>query len=196
MLISVACRDAGDDESRAARDELDPFDCPVRMRILPAPQEVPGGPSHGVLGQALPGRAPAAFETRQAVVAGVGDGEERETAPPRRHHLDLEPLPDRHGGDLAAVEAENVLRGGPPGRVTGRRTRFEQPVRDDHPPRRQPIPTGVGTPGSRKHRSGHGGSGPIRNGRPRRSTRPSGTFPGSPPRASTPALQTADRSTG
>jgi len=35
-LINVAGRDAGDDESRAARDELDPFDRSFRMRIVPA----------------------------------------------------------------------------------------------------------------------------------------------------------------
>ena len=43
VLIKVAGRDAGDDESRAARDELDPFDRSFRMRIFPAPQVVPGG---------------------------------------------------------------------------------------------------------------------------------------------------------
>jgi hypothetical protein len=60
----------------------------------------------------------------------------------------------------------------------------------------RPIPTYVGAPGSSKHRSADGGSDPIRNGRPRRSTRPSGTSPGSSARTSTPALQAADRSTG
>jgi hypothetical protein len=35
-------------------------------------------------------------------LADFGDGEERQTSPRRRHHLDLEPLPDVRGGDLAA----------------------------------------------------------------------------------------------
>ena len=50
--------------------------------------------------------APAALETRQVVVAGVGDGEERQTTPPRRHHLDFEPLPDRRDHDLAASQVK------------------------------------------------------------------------------------------
>ena len=196
VLINVAGRDAGDDESPAARDELDPFDRAFRMGVFPAPQEVSGWPSHGVLRQAEPGLAPPALETRQVVVAGVGDGEERQTAPTRRHHLDLEPLPDGRDDDLAAGQVKRVLRDGLADGVTGWCARLEQPVRDDHPPRQRPIPTDVGAPGSSRHRSADGGSGPIRNGRPRRSTRPSGTSPGSSPRTSTPALHAADRSTG
>jgi hypothetical protein len=135
VLIHVAGRDAGNDESGAARDELDPLDRSFRIRILPAPQEVSPRPSHVVLRQPSTGLAPAARKTRQVVVAGVSDGEERQTTPPRRHHLDLEPLPDGRGDDLAAGQVENIVRDGPPDRVTGWRARLEQPMRDDHPPR-------------------------------------------------------------
>ena len=83
--------------------------------------------------QASPGVAPFAFEPRHAVVAGVGDSEERQAAPPRRHHLDFEPLPDRCDHDLAAGQVERVLRDRLPDGVTGWRARLEQPVRDDHP---------------------------------------------------------------
>ena len=108
------------------------------MRILPAPQVVPGGPAHGVLYQAKPGLVPAALKPRQVVVAGVGDGEERQTPEPRRRHVNLEPLPDGRGDDLASCQAENVLRDFLPDGVTGGCALFEQPVRDDHPPRRPP----------------------------------------------------------
>jgi hypothetical protein len=81
---------------------------------------------------------PAAFETRQAVVIGVGDGEERQAAPPWRHHLDLEPLPNGRGDGHAASQVKNVVGDYLTGGVTGRCARFEQPVRDDHA-RRQPA---------------------------------------------------------
>ena len=74
------------------------------------------------------------------MVASVGHGEERQTAPHRRHHLDLEPLPDRRDHDLAAGQVKRILRDGPPGSVTGWRARLEQPVRDDHPPRNPADP--------------------------------------------------------
>ncbi len=74
------------------------------------------------------------------MVVGVGDGEERQTTPTRRHHLDLEPLPDRHGENLAAGEVKNILRDGLPDGVTGGCARLEQPMRDDHPPRRPADP--------------------------------------------------------
>jgi hypothetical protein len=74
------------------------------------------------------------------VVAGVGDGEERQSAPARRHHLDFEPLPDGHGDDLAAGQVENILRDGLPDGVTGWSARLEQPMRDDHPPRKPADP--------------------------------------------------------
>jgi hypothetical protein len=74
------------------------------------------------------------------MVAGVGDGEERQTAPGRRHHLDLEPLPDGRDHDLASGEMERVLGDGLPDAMTGRRDRLEQPVRDDHPPRQPADP--------------------------------------------------------
>jgi hypothetical protein len=48
VLINVAGRDAGDDKPPAARDELDPLNRSLRMRIFPAPQEIPGGPPHVV----------------------------------------------------------------------------------------------------------------------------------------------------
>ena len=140
VLVNVAGRDAGDDEPAAARDELDPLDRSFRMRIFPAPQVVPGGPSHGVLHQAIPGLVPSALETRQVVVAGVGDGEERQTAPLRRHHLDLEPLPDGRDHDLAAGQVKRILRDGLPDGVTGWCARLEQPMRDDHPPRQPADP--------------------------------------------------------
>ena len=50
VLVNVAGRDAGDDESRAVRDELDPFDRAFRMGVFPAPQEVSS--------RAIPWRAP------------------------------------------------------------------------------------------------------------------------------------------
>ncbi len=134
VLVNVARRDAGDDEPRAPRDELDPFDRSFPMRIFPAPQVVPGGSSLDVLRQTPPGLVPAPLETRPVVVAGVGDGEERLTAPDRRHHLDFEPLPDRRGDDLAAGQVKHVLRDGLPDGMAGLRARLEQPVRDDHPP--------------------------------------------------------------
>jgi hypothetical protein len=65
----------------------------------------------------------------------VGDGEERQAAPSRRHHLDLEPLPDRRGDGLAAGQVKDVLRDRLPDRVAAGRARLEQPVGDDHPPR-------------------------------------------------------------
>ncbi len=140
MLVNVAGGDAGDDEPRAARDELDPFDRRLRMRVLPAPQVIAGGLSLGVLRQATPGLAPPALETRQVVVAGVGDGEERLTAPLRRHHLDFEPFPDGHGADLTAGQVKGILRDGLPDGVAGWPARLEQPVRDDHPPRQPADP--------------------------------------------------------
>src|SRR6266568_7249853 len=140
VLINVASRDAGDDESPAARDELDPFDRSVRMRIFPAPQVVSGGPSHGVLHQADTGFAPPALETRQVAVAGVGDGEERLTAPFRRDHLDFAPLSDVRDHDLAAGKVKRILCDGLPDGVTGWCARLEQPMRDDHPPRQPPDP--------------------------------------------------------
>jgi len=88
-----------------------------------------------MLRQASPGLAPAALKTRQVMVAGVGDGEERQTTPYRRYHLDLEPLPDGRGDDLAAGEVKNVLRNSPADRVTGWCARLKQPMRDNHPPR-------------------------------------------------------------
>jgi len=63
-------------------------------------------------------------EARQVVVAGVGDGEERLTAPLRRHHLDLEPLPDGRGDDLAAGQVKNIIRDGLPDGVTARAARL------------------------------------------------------------------------
>ena len=138
VLVNVAGRDRGDDEAGAARYDLDPFDRPIGERVLPAPQEVPGGLPQAVLGQPDPGVFPAALEPRQLVVVAVGDGEERQAAPSRRHHLDLEPLPDRRGDGLAAGQVENVLRDRLPDRVAGRPARLEQPVRHDHP-RRQPA---------------------------------------------------------
>ena len=140
MLVNVAGRDAGDDEPAAARDELELLDRPFGMRIFPAPQVIPGGPSHGVLHQAVPGIVPLALEPWPVVIAGVGHGEERQTAPLRRHHLDLEPLPDRRDHDLAAGQVERVLRDGLPDGVTGWCARLEQPVRDDHPPRQPADP--------------------------------------------------------
>ena len=138
VLISVAGRDAGDDEPSAAGDDLDPFDRSFRVRILPAPQVVPGGSASGVLHQASPGLAPAARQTRQVAVAGVGDGEERQTTPYRWHHLDLEPLPDERGDGHTAGQVKCILRNGLPDGVTGRRARLEKPVRDDNP-LRQPA---------------------------------------------------------
>ena len=88
-----------------------------------------------MLGQADPGLVPPAFETRQIAVAGVGDGEERQTAPFRRHHLDFEPFPDRRDHDLAAGQVKRVLGDGLPDGVTSWCARLEQPVRDNHPPR-------------------------------------------------------------
>ena len=140
VLINVAGRDAGDDEPPAARDELDPLDRPIRMRILPAPQVVPGRPSHIMLRQASPGLAPAALKTRQVAVASVGDGQERQTTPTRRHHLDLEPLPDARDHDLAAGQVKRILRDGLPDGVTGWRARLEQPMRHNHPPRQPADP--------------------------------------------------------
>ena len=140
MLINVAGRDAGHDEPGAARDELDPFDRPFRMRIFPAPQVVSGGPSHGVLHQADPGFVPSARPTRQVAVAGVGDGEERQTAPYRRHHLDFEPLSDARDHDLAADQVKRILCDGLSDGVTGWCARLEQPMRDDHPPRKPTDP--------------------------------------------------------
>ncbi len=140
MLINVAGRDAGHDEPRAARDELDPLDRSFRMRIFPAPQVVSGGPSHGVLRQASPGLAPAALKTRQVAVAGVGDGQERQTTPTRRHHLDLEPLPDGRDHDLTASKGKRILRDSLADGVTTWCARFEQPMRDDHPPRQPADP--------------------------------------------------------
>jgi hypothetical protein len=93
-----------------------------------------------VLHEAHPGFVPPALKTRQVMVAGVGDGEERQTAPYRRHHLDLEPLPDGCGDDLAASQVKRVLRDSLADGVPGWCTRLEQPVRDDHPPR-QPADT-------------------------------------------------------
>ena len=112
-----------------------------------------------MLRQASPGIAPSALETRQAVVAGVGDGEERQAAPPGGTTLDFEPLPDRRGDNLAG-QVKRVVRDGLPDGMTGRRARLEQPVRDDHPPRHRPIPTDVGAPGRRKHRSADARLGP------------------------------------
>jgi hypothetical protein len=140
VLINVAGRDAGDDEPRAARDEHDPLNRPIRMRILPAPQVVPGGPSHLMLCQASPGLAPAALKTRQVAVVGVGDGEERQTTPTRRYHLDLEPLPDGRGDDLTAGQVKRIVRDDLPDGVTGWCARLEQPMRDDHPPRQPADP--------------------------------------------------------
>ena len=68
-----------------------------------------------MLGQADPGLVPPAFETRQIAVAGVGDGEERQTAPFRRHHLDFEPFPDRHAELLARRGAYFRLMAGQAG---------------------------------------------------------------------------------
>ncbi len=135
VLVNVAGGDGGDDEAGAARHELDPLDRSLRMRILPAPQVIAGRVGHRVLGQARPRLAPGALEPRQLVVLGVGDGQERLAAPARRHHLDLEPLPDRGGHDLAAGQVEAVLGDRLPDRVAGRPARLEQPVRDDHPRR-------------------------------------------------------------
>ena len=69
---------------------------------------------YAVLRQADPSLIPPALETRQVVVAGVGDGEEWLPPPGRRHHLDLEPLPDGHGDCLAACQVKHVLSDGPP----------------------------------------------------------------------------------
>jgi transposase len=90
----------------------------------------------------------------------------------RLHAVLCELVPGGHPKEISATQAA----------ITRRATR--------------PIPADAGVPGSRKHRSADGGSDPIRNGRPRRSTLPSGTSPGSSPRTSTPALHTPDRSTG
>src|SRR6185503_16012922 len=65
---------------------------------------------------------------------------ERQTAPLGRHHLDLEPLPDRRDHDLAAGQVKRILRDGLPDGVTGWCARLEQPVRDDHPPRQPADP--------------------------------------------------------
>src|SRR6202030_3642103 len=102
-------RDAGNNEPRTARDELDPFDRLFRMRIFPAPQVVPDGRSHIVLPQPSSGLAPAALKTRQVVVVGVGDSKERQPSPTRRYHLDLEPLPDGRDHDLAAGQVKRIL---------------------------------------------------------------------------------------
>src|SRR5262249_12012416 len=67
-------------------------------------------------------------------------GKERQTAPARRHYLDLEPLPDGRGEDLAAGQVKNIPRDGLPDGVASWRARLEQPVRDDHPPRRPADP--------------------------------------------------------
>jgi hypothetical protein len=64
----------------------------------------------------------------QVVVAGIGDGQERLTAPHRRH-LDLEPLPDGRSDDLAAGKVKDVLRDGLPDGMTGGCARLEQPMR-------------------------------------------------------------------
>ena len=87
-----------------------------------------------------PGLAPSALETRQVMVVGVGDGEERQTAPYRRHHLDFEPLSDGRDHDLAAGQVKRILRDGLPDGVTGWCARLEQPMRDDHPPRQPADP--------------------------------------------------------
>jgi hypothetical protein len=140
VLINVAGRDAGDDESAAARDELDPLNRSLWMRILSAPQEVSGRPSHSVLNQTVSGFAPSTLETRPVAIAVVGDGQERQTAPPRRRHLDFEPLPDARDHELAADKVKRILRDGLPDRMTGWRARLKQPMRDDHPPRKPADP--------------------------------------------------------
>src|SRR5215469_497440 len=138
VLVNVAYGDAGDDEVTAARDELDPLDHSFGIGILPAPQVVPGGPPHIVLGQTGPGSVPRALETRQIAIVGIGDGEKRQKTPARRNHLDLEPLPDRRDDDLAADKMERVLRDGLPDCTTGWCARLEQPMRDDEAPSKQP----------------------------------------------------------
>ena len=104
-----------------------------------------------MLRQTGPGVGPLALEPRHLLVVGVGDGEERQTAPPRRHHLDFEPLPDGHHQDLAAGQVKRILRDGLPDGVTGRRARLEQPVRDDHPPRQPADPDRYR--GAREHKA-------------------------------------------
>ena len=136
MLLGLPQRDAGDQERQVPGDQLDAFDHDVGLRILPAPQIEAPGPAAPVLGEPEAGTVPVALEPGGLAVVAVRHGEERAAAPGRRHDLDLEPFTDRHSDRLAAGQVEHVVGDGRSDAVPCRSTGLQQPVRDDHPPRR------------------------------------------------------------
>ncbi len=136
MLVEVPEGDAADDERQTAGNDLQAFDHGVRLGVLPLPQVERLRPALVVLGHPEAGHPPATLEAGRIAVLGVADRQER-VAPPRvADDLDLEAFPDRHLDGAPTGQVEDVVGDVGADAVSGGTARLQQPVRDDHVPRR------------------------------------------------------------